>query len=45
VPRFIEFVETLPRTASGKVRKQELRERGLGTRTWDREHAAIGAAA
>jgi crotonobetaine/carnitine-CoA ligase len=45
VPRFIEFVETLPRTASGKVRKQELRERGLGTRTWDREHAAIGVAA
>jgi crotonobetaine/carnitine-CoA ligase len=36
VPRYVECVDELPRTATGKVRKVELR-RGVGIATWDRE--------
>jgi crotonobetaine/carnitine-CoA ligase len=40
VPRFIEEMEALPRTTDqegyGKVRKTELRARGVSSRTWDR---------
>jgi crotonobetaine/carnitine-CoA ligase len=39
VPRFIDFVAELPRTENGKVRKYELRERGVTASTWDREAA------
>ena len=39
VPRFVEFVETLPATENGKVTKYKLRERGVTTATWDREKA------
>ena len=35
VPRYIEFVDELPRTPTQKVRKVELRERGTGKNTWD----------
>ena len=31
------FVADLPRTENGKVRKYELRERGVTASTWDRE--------
>ncbi|MDO5642517.1 MAG: ATP-dependent acyl-CoA ligase [Paracoccus sp. (in: a-proteobacteria)] len=41
VPRFVEFMADLPRTANGKVQKFLLRERGRGPRTWDREAAGI----
>jgi crotonobetaine/carnitine-CoA ligase len=41
VPRYLEFVEELPKTASMKVRKVELRERGLTEHAWDREAAGI----
>lgn len=37
VPRFIDFVETLPATENGKVQKFKLRERGVSAQTWDRE--------
>jgi crotonobetaine/carnitine-CoA ligase len=37
VPRFFEVVESLPRTATGKVQKFALRDRGNGEHTWDRE--------
>jgi carnitine-CoA ligase len=37
VPRFIDFVADLPRTENGKIRKYELRERGVTVSTWDRE--------
>jgi crotonobetaine/carnitine-CoA ligase len=40
VPRFIEFVEDLPRTPSGKVEKHKLRTAGT-TDSWDREEAGI----
>jgi crotonobetaine/carnitine-CoA ligase len=37
VPRYIEYIAALPLTASEKVRKKELRERGVTAATWDRE--------
>ena len=39
VPRFIEFVDALPTTESGKVQKYKLRDRGVTARTWDRQAA------
>jgi crotonobetaine/carnitine-CoA ligase len=36
VPRYIEFVDQLPKTPTEKVRKVELRESGVNARTWDR---------
>ncbi|MFV0306812.1 MAG: AMP-binding protein [Desertimonas sp.] len=35
VPRFIEFVDELPKTPTEKVRKVALREAGVNTATWD----------
>jgi crotonobetaine/carnitine-CoA ligase len=48
IPRYIEIVDDLPRTANGKVQKFILRERGVGARTWDRQsngRAGSGAGA
>jgi crotonobetaine/carnitine-CoA ligase len=39
VPRFVEFTDELPKTSNGKIQKFALRERGIGTATWDREAA------
>ena len=39
MPRFIEFVDALPTTESGKVQKYKLRERGVTAGAWDRETA------
>jgi crotonobetaine/carnitine-CoA ligase len=36
-PRYLEFVEALPVTATEKVQKKALRERGIGSRAHDRE--------
>jgi crotonobetaine/carnitine-CoA ligase len=36
VPRFVDIVETLPRTPTEKVEKALLRERGVTPTTWDR---------
>ena len=41
VPRFLEFVDTLPATENGKIQKYKLRERGITVHTWDREAAGI----
>jgi crotonobetaine/carnitine-CoA ligase len=41
IPRYVEFVEELPLTENGKVRKAALRERGLSDATWDRERAGL----
>lgn len=35
MPRFIEFVDTLPTTENGKVQKYKLRDRGVTGQTWD----------
>jgi crotonobetaine/carnitine-CoA ligase len=39
VPRYLEFVATLPTTENGKVQKYKLTERGVTEATWDREAA------
>lgn len=35
LPRYVDLVTRLPLTETGKVRKQELRARGVGPDTWD----------
>jgi crotonobetaine/carnitine-CoA ligase len=35
LPRYVEFVESLPRTGTDKVEKQKLAQQGLGATTWD----------
>ena len=37
VPRFIEYLDEIPKTPSSKIQKNKLRERGLTESTWDRE--------
>ena len=39
VPRYIEFVEALPKTPTGKTAKYLLRADAVNDRTWDRERA------
>lgn len=39
VPRFVEFMPSLPLTENGKIEKYRLRERGVTQQTWDREAA------
>jgi crotonobetaine/carnitine-CoA ligase len=41
VPRYIELVESIPLTPTGKVRKNLLRERGVTGDTWDRDGVAF----
>lgn len=40
VPRYIEFIDAIPKTPSQKIQKNKLRDRGLSESTWDRE--AVG---
>ncbi len=40
IPRYLRFVDELPQTANGKVRKSVLREAGVLDGDWDRE--AVG---
>ncbi len=37
VPRYIEAVELVPKTATGKIQKEPLRQAGVTANTWDRE--------
>ncbi len=39
VPRYVDFVDALPKTPTGKVRKEELRQARAGGGAWDREAA------
>ena len=39
LPRFIEFVDNLPLTETGKIRKAELRRRGVQATSWDSQKA------
>jgi crotonobetaine/carnitine-CoA ligase len=41
VPRFIDFVEALPKTQTGKAQKNVLHKTGRTALTWDREAAGI----
>jgi crotonobetaine/carnitine-CoA ligase len=44
VPRFIEFVDALPKTGTQKIQKNVLKQRGRTAATWDREAAGISIA-
>ncbi len=37
IPRYLEFVDAVPETGNGKVKKYMLKERGVGPATWDRD--------
>ena len=37
VPRFIEVLEALPKSSTGKIQKEPLRQDGVTERTWDRD--------
>lgn len=39
VPRYVRFVEELPKTEIFKVKKKELQEEGVTPATWDRDEA------
>lgn len=39
VPRYVEFVQSLPKTAVHRVEKYKLQEQGIAPGTWDREQA------
>lgn len=39
LPRYIEFVDDLPRTPTAKIEKYKLIEDGLGSSVWDRDKA------
>ena len=41
IPRYVDFVSELPKTATGKVQKFPLRETGVTSTTWDREAAGV----
>ncbi len=41
VPRYVEIVDDLPKTPTGKIVKYPLRDRKLTAMTWDREAAGI----
>jgi crotonobetaine/carnitine-CoA ligase len=41
VPRYVDIVEALPKTPTGKIQKFGLRDQGLTDSAWDREAAGI----
>ena len=41
VPRYVEIIDALPKTQTGKIQKFELRERGNSDATWDRVAAGV----
>ena len=41
VPRYIEFLDELPATPTGRVQKFKLRERGVTPETWDAKQAGF----
>ncbi|MEJ2098794.1 MAG: AMP-binding protein [Desulfobacterales bacterium] len=41
VPRYLEFVEELPKTPTNRIEKYRLRQLGITENTWDREEAGV----
>ncbi|MDB5575578.1 MAG: hcl 1 [Bradyrhizobium sp.] len=37
VPRYVVFIDEMPRNAHGRIQKEDLRAQGVTTTTWDRE--------
>jgi crotonobetaine/carnitine-CoA ligase len=42
VPRYVAFLDALPKTQTQKVKKQDLRAAGVEGSTWDRLAAEAG---
>lgn len=43
VPRYVDIIDALPKTPTGKIQKADLRARGVTPTTWDREADKIRA--
>jgi carnitine-CoA ligase len=43
IPRYVRFVDELPKTITGRVQKVKLREAGLTADVWDRDVARVAA--
>lgn len=41
IPRYVEYVEALPKTPTGKIQKFSLRDKGVTSATWDREMVGV----
>ena len=41
VPRYVEFMDSLPKTPTERVQKYQLRQAGITANTWDREKAGV----
>ena len=41
VPRYLDYLEALPRTPTDKVKKAEMRVAGVTPSTWDRQTAGV----
>lgn len=41
VPRYVDFLDTLPKTPTEKVQKNKLRDMGISANTWDRVKAGV----
>ena len=41
VPRYVEFMESLPKTPTERVQKYLLKQAGITANTWDREQAGV----
>ena len=45
VPRYVEVLDELDKTPSGKIRKQAIRDAGVSLETWDRGERRLPAEA
>ncbi|MGD9369416.1 MAG: hypothetical protein PVH87_27150, partial [Desulfobacteraceae bacterium] len=41
VPRFVEYMDQLPKTPTERIQKYKLKQAGVTENTWDREKAGI----
>jgi crotonobetaine/carnitine-CoA ligase len=41
VPRFVEYMDSLPKTPTERVQKYLLKQAGVTPNTWDREKAGV----
>jgi crotonobetaine/carnitine-CoA ligase len=41
IPRYVEFVDALPKTPTDRIQKVTLRDAGINEKTWDRETSDI----
>lgn len=42
VPRYLEYVESFPKTPTERIEKYKLRQNALNENTWDREKVKKG---